>query len=56
MQSSLEQFKANARKSSARTQGIEALRILEEHEGGIDLVLTDIGLPHMRGPELVERA
>ena len=35
--------------------GTGALRILEEHDGRIDLVLTDIGLPHMRGPELVER-
>jgi two-component system, cell cycle sensor histidine kinase and response regulator CckA len=35
--------------------GAGALRILEEHDGRIDLVLTDIGLPHMRGPELVER-
>ena len=34
--------------------GTAALRILEEHDGRIDLVLTDIGLPHMRGPELVE--
>jgi two-component system cell cycle sensor histidine kinase/response regulator CckA len=34
--------------------GAGALRILEEHDGRIDLVLTDIGLPHMRGPELVE--
>jgi PAS domain S-box-containing protein len=37
------------------SHGIEALRILEEHDGRIDLVLTDIGLPHIRGPELVER-
>jgi PAS domain S-box-containing protein len=35
--------------------GDGALRILEEHQGRIDLVLTDVGLPHMRGPELVER-
>jgi PAS domain S-box-containing protein len=37
------------------SHGIEALRILEEHDGRIDLVLTDIGLPQIRGPELVER-
>jgi two-component system cell cycle sensor histidine kinase/response regulator CckA len=37
------------------SHGIEALRILEEHDGRIDLVLTDIGLPRIRGPELVER-
>jgi two-component system cell cycle sensor histidine kinase/response regulator CckA len=35
--------------------GDGALRIFEEHDGQIDLVLTDVGLPHMRGPELVER-
>jgi CheY-like chemotaxis protein len=37
------------------SHGAEALQILEEHDGRIDLVLTDIGLPHMRGPEMVER-
>jgi two-component system cell cycle sensor histidine kinase/response regulator CckA len=36
------------------SHGVEALRILDEHDGRIDLVLTDVGLPHMRGPELVE--
>jgi DNA-binding NarL/FixJ family response regulator len=35
------------------SHGDGALRILEEHQGRIDLVLTDVGLPHMRGPELV---
>jgi two-component system, cell cycle sensor histidine kinase and response regulator CckA len=39
----------------AASRGVEALRILEDHGGQIDLVLTDIGLPHMRGPEMVER-
>jgi two-component system, cell cycle sensor histidine kinase and response regulator CckA len=37
------------------SHGVEALRILDEHGGRVDLVLTDIGLPHMRGPELVAR-
>jgi CheY-like chemotaxis protein len=37
------------------SHGDGALRILEEYDGQIDLVLADVGLPHMRGPELVER-
>jgi PAS domain S-box-containing protein len=37
------------------SHGDGALRIFEEHQGRIDLVLTDVGLPHMRGRELVER-
>ncbi len=37
------------------SQAVEALRIFEEHDGQIDLVLTDVGLPRIRGPELVVR-
>ncbi len=36
------------------SHAIEALHICEENHYGIDLVLTDIGLPHIRGPELLE--
>jgi PAS domain S-box-containing protein len=32
----------------------EAIQILDQNSGPIDLVLTDVGLPHIRGPELVE--
>jgi PAS domain S-box-containing protein len=39
----------------AASNAHEALRIAEEHHDAIDVVLTDIGLPHMRGPELVQR-
>jgi CheY-like chemotaxis protein len=35
--------------------GAEALRVYETHEGGIDLVLTDVVMPEMGGHELVER-
>ncbi|HEY3013006.1 MAG TPA: PAS domain S-box protein [Gemmatimonadales bacterium] len=35
--------------------GADALRLYEAHEGGIDLVLTDIVMPEMGGHELVER-
>jgi CheY-like chemotaxis protein len=35
--------------------GMDALRLLESHEGKVHLVLTDIGLPHIRGPELITR-
>jgi two-component system cell cycle sensor histidine kinase/response regulator CckA len=35
--------------------GEDALRIYEANPGGIDLVLTDIIMPVMGGPELIER-
>ncbi|AMY09890.1 Blue-light-activated protein [Luteitalea pratensis] len=33
--------------------GHDALRVATRHKGGIDLVLTDVVMPHMGGPELV---
>jgi hypothetical protein len=36
--------------------GSEALRICREHEGPIDLLLTDVVMPGLSGPELVEQA
>jgi DNA-binding response OmpR family regulator len=35
--------------------GTEALRVLEESEGPIDLVLTDVVMPQMGGAELATR-
>jgi PAS domain S-box-containing protein len=35
--------------------GEEALDIYDHHDGGIDLVLSDVVMPHMTGPELIER-
>jgi two-component system cell cycle sensor histidine kinase/response regulator CckA len=35
--------------------GLDALRVFEAHEGKVHLILTDIGLPHIRGPELINR-
>ena len=35
--------------------GEEALRIAGEHKGEIDLLLTDVIMPWMGGPELFER-
>ncbi len=34
--------------------GLEALRVWELHDGPIDLVLTDVVMPNMSGPELIE--
>jgi CheY-like chemotaxis protein len=36
--------------------GPEALRLLEEKAGSIGLVVTDMNLPGMTGPEIVARA
>jgi signal transduction histidine kinase/ActR/RegA family two-component response regulator len=35
--------------------GVEALAAAEQHLGGVDIVVTDIVMPRMGGPELVER-
>ena len=35
--------------------GLEALEIWKRHPGRIDLLLTDVVMPHMGGPELVEQ-
>lgn len=37
------------------SQGVEALELLESNRVAIDLILTDVVMPHMSGPELVER-
>jgi PAS domain S-box-containing protein len=34
--------------------GVEALRVGEERNGGIDLLLTDVVMPRLGGPELVQ--
>ncbi len=34
--------------------GAEALRLYEQNPAGIDLILTDVVMPHLGGPELVE--
>ena len=37
------------------TDGAEALRIVEQHPGAIDLLITDLSMPNIDGPELVDR-
>jgi PAS domain S-box-containing protein len=37
------------------SDGREALRLLHQHEGPVDLVVTDIIMPGLSGPALVER-
>jgi CheY-like chemotaxis protein len=35
--------------------GVEALDIGERHEGALDLLLTDVIMPQLNGPELAEQ-
>ena len=35
--------------------GIEALRLAAAHTGPIDLLITDVVMPDLRGPELAQR-
>jgi two-component system cell cycle sensor histidine kinase/response regulator CckA len=35
--------------------GFAALELCDQHEGKIDLLLTDVMMPHLKGPELADR-
>jgi signal transduction histidine kinase/ActR/RegA family two-component response regulator len=35
--------------------GLEALALVDQHSGNIDIVVTDVVMPQMGGPELVEK-
>ena len=37
------------------SQGVEALELFKKSQEPVDLVLTDVVMPHMSGSELVER-
>jgi len=34
--------------------GVQAIEACNEHENGIDLVISDVVMPHMGGPELAD--
>jgi len=36
-------------------QGVEALSLIQDQGAKVDLILTDVVMPHMSGSELVER-
>ena len=36
--------------------GLEALAVADQHSGKIDIVVTDVVMPRMGGPALVEKA
>jgi DNA-binding response OmpR family regulator len=39
----------------AAESGSEALRLAAEHQGAIDLLITDVVMPDLRGPDLAKR-
>ena len=49
-------LKSNGYEVVLASNGVEALRVCEKHGGKIDLVVTDVIMPNMNGPELAQHA
>jgi len=50
-----ELLEAQGYKVLAARQGVEALAFAEQHKGPLQLLLTDVVMPEMSGPELAQR-